>query len=47
MQLVLGAVVIFIGIGLSSRRFGWRQQVLITLVALALAVIQFMVPHYL
>lgn len=47
MQLVLVVIAVFIGVGLASRRLDWRQQVLITLVALGLAIVQLTVPHYL
>ena len=41
MALVLGTVALFILIGVSSRRFGWRQQTLVVMVSIALAVVQF------
>lgn len=47
MQLVLGAVLVFVGVGLASRRLDWRQQVLIILVAVSLATIQLTAPRFL
>lgn len=44
MALVLGTVALFILIGVGSRRFDWRQQSLIVIVAIALAAVQFRFP---
>lgn len=44
MALVLGTVALFILIGVSPRRFDWRQQTLVALVAIALAAVQFRFP---
>jgi len=42
--LVLGAIVLFIVIGVGSRRYDWRQQTLIVVVAMTLAAVQFRFP---
>ena len=47
MQLVLIAVGLFAVIGLSSQRFGWRQNALVAVVAVGLAALQFLFPRYL
>jgi hypothetical protein len=47
MPIVLGTVLLFIVIGLSSRRFDWRQQALIVVAAITLAVVQFRFPRFL
>lgn len=47
MLLVLGAVLAFVSIGLASHRVGWRQNVLIAVVAFTLAAVQFMFPRFL
>ena len=47
MPIVLLAVVVFIGIGISSRRVGWLQTVMIATTILALAAIQLTQPRFL
>jgi hypothetical protein len=47
MPLVLATVLLFIVIGLSSRRFDWRQTVLIVVASIALAAVQFQLPRFL
>ena len=47
MQLVLVAVAVFAVIGLSSQRFGWRQNAWVAVVAVGLAALQFFLPRYL
>jgi hypothetical protein len=38
---------LFILIGLAANRFDWRQQTLVVLAAVALAVVQFSFPRFL
>jgi hypothetical protein len=47
MQLVLGAIAMFIIIGLSSGRFDGRQQGLIGFLVVVLVAIQFTFPRFL
>jgi hypothetical protein len=47
MPLVLGAVVLFVTIGVASRELSWRQTILAAAVAVALAVTQFTFPRFL
>lgn len=47
MALVLGTIFMFIAVGLVSKRFDWRQQLLIVLTAATLAALQFAFPRFL
>lgn len=47
MLVVLGAVLVFVGIGALSTRVAWPQTALITATALALALVQLTLPRYL
>lgn len=47
MLLVLGAVLVFILIGLGSGRLDWRQQTLVVAVAIGLAAVQYTFPRFL
>jgi hypothetical protein len=47
MPLVLGAVLLFILVGLGSRRFDWRQTALIVIAATCLAAVQLQFPRFL
>lgn len=47
MPLILSFVFLFIVIGLAATRFDWRQQSLIVLAAIAIAVVQFTLPRFL
>lgn len=47
MPLVLGAVVLFVLIGVGSRELSWRQTTLAAAVAVLLAAVQFTFPRFL
>ena len=47
MLLVLGAVVLFVTIGVASRELSWRQTMLAASVAVMLAVVQFTFSRFL
>ncbi|HYK98085.1 MAG TPA: hypothetical protein VEU77_06800 [Candidatus Acidoferrales bacterium] len=47
MNLMLSMIFLFVLVGLIARRFGPRQQLLVTLVALALAAAQYTFPRFL
>jgi len=47
MPIVLLAVVVFIGIGVISRRVGWLQTAMIAVTIVSLAVVQLTLPRFL
>lgn len=47
MNLMLSVIFTFVMVGLVARRFGRRQQVLVTLGAIMLAVAQYAFPRFL
>lgn len=47
MALVLVSLFVYIAIGLSPKRFDWRQQAAIVLTAIVLTVVQFTFPRFL
>jgi hypothetical protein len=47
MPLVLTLVLFFIVVGLASTRFDWRQQSLIALAAIGIALVQYTFPRFL
>jgi hypothetical protein len=47
MNLILGVSFAFIFVGLVARRFGPRQQILVTIAAMCLAIAQYTFPRFL
>jgi hypothetical protein len=45
--LVLTTIAAFAFVGLSARRFGWRENVLIVFIAVWLVIVQFALSRYL